>query len=88
MSLNEIVLVGVIVFLVGVNIYEKLRYDKRERDFLNRLMSRDFTQYVQGTTALDRIPAPTTVEEVASHFADELAKAEGELEGGTVRVGA
>lgn len=92
MNYQDFVMIGVIVFLAGINVYEKFRYNQRETDFLNRLMSRDFSQYVQGTTSLSRMSAPVTIEDVADHLATSLAESEEETSGTQeperVRVGA
>ncbi len=87
---NTFVLIGVIVFLAGINVYERVRCDKREKDYLNRLMSRDFSEYVTGSRQLGRMPAPVSIEEVAANLAEGLVEAEEETSGEPkrVRVGA
>jgi len=90
MNYQDYIMVGVIVFLAGINVYERVRCDKREKDYLNRLMSRDFSEYVHGSTQLGRMPAPVSIEEVAANLAEGLVEAEEETSGEPkrVRVGA
>lgn len=50
---ETIILVGVILFLGIINYVERQKATKRENDLLNRLMSRDFREYVHGKTTME-----------------------------------
>jgi hypothetical protein len=70
------ILSGIIVLLVALHVWEKVRFDGRERDLLNRLMSTDFREYVEGQTRLQAPRQPTsdgrlTAEQAADILADE-----------------
>jgi len=51
------VLLFVIVFIAGLWIWDKVRFDRRERDFLNRFMARNFLEYTSGSSRM--APKPT-----------------------------
>jgi len=65
------------LLLLGLLIWDKVRFDGRERDLLNRLMSRDFGQYVQGMSMLGKpqkaeLPEGyVPIEQAASILAEE-----------------
>lgn len=70
------ILLGIIVLLLALHVWERKRFDGRERDLLNRLMSRDFGHYVDGTTRLQkkppqRPPGMTTIDEAVDTLAEE-----------------
>ena len=44
----------IIVLLIALLVWEKNRFDGRERDLLNRLMARDYREYVEGTNRLEQ----------------------------------
>ena len=52
-NLLIVVLVGIIIFFAVVNYIERQKATKRENDLLNRLMSRDFREYVHGNKTLE-----------------------------------
>lgn len=53
---DTIILCGIIVILSILNMVERYNNDKREKNLLNRLMSKDFGAYVQGVKALKKKP--------------------------------
>jgi len=53
---DTIILCGIILFIIALNIVERHKATKREDDLLNRLMAKDFTNYVQGTKQLKKKP--------------------------------
>lgn len=50
---QTIVLIGIILFLGIINYIERQKATKRENDLLNRLMSKDFREYVHGNKTLE-----------------------------------
>jgi hypothetical protein len=71
--IDLIVLAAVIVLLIIVYIAERRAAWKREKDLMDRLMSRDFSEYVDGKKKL----AATGKAPSAAEIADELeARAE------------
>ena len=50
---QTIVLISIILYLGIVNHIERQKATKREQDLLNRLMSRDFREYVHGKKTLE-----------------------------------
>ncbi len=50
---QTIVLIGIILYLGIVNYTERQKATKREQDLLNRLMSRDFREYVHGKKTIE-----------------------------------
>lgn len=51
--IQTIVLIGIILYLGIINHIERQKATKREADLLNRLMSRDFREYVHGNKTLE-----------------------------------
>jgi len=47
MDILTIVLICVIIFQEGVRIFDKRETVRRERELLNRIMTRDYAQYAQ-----------------------------------------
>jgi hypothetical protein len=47
------ILCAIIIYLIIDRQVDKYKCDKRSKDLLNRLMARDFAQYVQGTEKLE-----------------------------------
>lgn len=50
---QTIVLIGIILYFGIVNHIERQKATKREQDLLNRLMSRDFREYVHGNKTIE-----------------------------------
>ena len=50
---QTIVLIGVILYLGITNFIERQKATRRESDLLNRLMSRDFREYVHGKKTIE-----------------------------------
>ncbi len=50
---QTIVLIAIILYLGIVNYTERQKATKREQDLLNRLMSRDFREYVHGNKTIE-----------------------------------
>lgn len=67
-----VVLILVIIFLAALLVWERIRYERRERDFLNRFMARDFLEYTRGTSQLQAKPRP--VEEAIETVLGELGE--------------
>lgn len=51
--IQTIVLIGIILYLGIINHIERQKATKRENDLLNRLMSRDFREYVHGKKTIE-----------------------------------
>ena len=51
--IQTFVLMGVILYLGITNFIERQKATKREQDLLNRLMSRDFREYVHGKQTIE-----------------------------------
>ncbi len=49
----ELILGGVIIALIVFSLLDRRSAEARERDLLNRLMSRDVTEYAQATRAIN-----------------------------------
>ena len=71
MEIHTIVLLGVIVYLTVLNISDRVSAAKKERDLLNRLMSKDFTQYVVGTHDLKQKTVAPSASEVAEALKED-----------------
>ena len=76
MNINWFILVNdwiVIMLLLGLLIWDKIRFDRRERDLIDRCMARDFGEYVTGSTRLTgKAPdGKLTVEEAVDALAEE-----------------
>lgn len=50
--IQTFVLIGIILFLGIINYIERQKATKREEDLLNRIMAKDFGEYVSGKKAL------------------------------------
>lgn len=55
MSVLEIVLSAMVVWISLLWAIDQYRWAKRDRELLNRLMSRDFTDYTAGEAALEEM---------------------------------
>jgi len=55
--IDTIILCSVILLIIALNIVERYRASKRENDLFNRLMAKDFNNYVQGTKQLSAKPS-------------------------------
>lgn len=51
---QTIVLIGIILYLGIINYIDRQKATAREEDLLNRLMSRDFGEYVHGRKTLQK----------------------------------
>ena len=51
--ISTYILIGIILYFGIVNFIERQKATKRENDLLNRLMSRDFREYVHGKQTLE-----------------------------------
>lgn len=60
-SIENIILFIIMIFLGALNIYEKKQAEYREKDLLNRLMSKDFAEYTIGTRRLTTKPVESAV---------------------------
>lgn len=71
MDLVVIIVMGAVILYQGITNYlEKQRHDKKEDDLLNRVMSRDYTDYTTNqvyTTNANRKQEPT-LEEMADRY--------------------
>jgi len=47
------ILIGIILYLGVVNYIERQKATKREQDLLNRIMSKDFGEYVRGHKTIE-----------------------------------
>ena len=47
------ILIGIILYLGVVNYIERQKATKREQDLLNRIMAKDFGEYVRGEKSLE-----------------------------------
>ena len=47
--IQTFVLIGIILYLGFINYIERQKATKREEDLLNRIMAKDFGEYVAGT---------------------------------------
>lgn len=69
--INDWIVIALLLFLL---IWNKIRFDRRERDLINRLMSRDFGEYVSGTKHLQVGGEPSgkvSIEEAVDALAEE-----------------
>lgn len=56
MELENILPYGIILLLLALLVWDRIRFDGRERDLLNRLMARDYGEFVEGTRRLGVLP--------------------------------
>ena len=52
--LENYILYGIILLFAILNLVDRYRFTKKESELLNRLMSRDFADYVYGTKTLEK----------------------------------
>lgn len=71
-TLDIIILVLLVIYLSVTNYLIQKRAHEREKDLINRLMSKDFTQYVVGTQDLKEPAGEVpTAEEVAAAIGED-----------------
>ncbi len=79
---TELILGGVIIALIVFSLLDRRNAEARERDLLNRLMSRDVTEYAQATRAVN-----TSSEEEIRKMQVENELAENYAKGAGIPVG-
>ena len=51
--IENYILYGIVLLLAILNIVDRIRYAKKESELMNRIMARDFTEFVYGTKKLE-----------------------------------
>jgi len=69
--LDIIILLSVIVFLALLYLVEKYKFDKKEKDLLNRLMAKNLGEYVSATNSIEKKIKPITLSDLMEKQQDK-----------------